>query len=92
MDNQKTGQEPSADFVLGFNESYLLAQNMPELAEQLVKGINSNSERSMGFKKGYDQYVLENDKQHTLTWLETPDKDEPNDREVGKDGLDHERD
>lgn len=80
--------EPSAEFVKGFNESYWIAQQNPELAAQLAKGISGNSERLEGFKKGYDQYVLEYEQQYTLPWLKEKEPDEQPDKEINRDDID----
>ncbi|MVM32460.1 hypothetical protein GO755_20615 [Spirosoma sp. HMF4905] len=63
-DNNKV--EP--DYLKGFNEGYVIAQSVPDLAEQLVK-VQTDSQRMAGFKAGRDQYVTERMREHLPSWL-----------------------
>lgn len=58
-------------FLKGFNEGYVIAQNMPELAE-ILANIKSNSERMNGLRAGRNQYnkeQIEQLKSHLPGWL-----------------------
>ena len=60
-------------YVKGFNEGYIIAQQMPELADILAK-VESNSERLNGFKAGRKQYnkeQIEQLKSHLPGWLKS---------------------
>lgn len=68
-------------FLKGFNEGYVIAEQMPELAEVLVN-VKSNSERLKGLRAGRDQYnkeQIEQLKSHLPGWLKNKrsDKDKP---------------
>lgn len=83
-------EKPEPDYIKGFNEGYLLAEHMPELAAKLAPVLTETS-RSQGIKDGFDQYALEKDltKQQELPewrrrdWLERLDKKK--DPDVNKD-------
>ena len=45
-------------YLKGFNEGYIIAQQMPELAEVLAN-VKGNSERLDGLKAGHQQYLKE---------------------------------
>jgi hypothetical protein len=49
-------------YIKGFNEGYIIARDMPQLAEILAK-VESNSERLKGLKAGREQYNHEQIKQ-----------------------------
>lgn len=51
-------RDASSEYIKGFNEGYMIAKNMPDLASQL-QSITGNSERSVGFQDGRKQYELE---------------------------------
>lgn len=60
-------------FLKGFNEGYIIAQHMPELAE-ILANVGSNSERLNGLKAGKNQYnkeQIEQLKSHLPTWLKS---------------------
>lgn len=61
-------EDPQPDFVKGFNEGYLLARQMPELAEKIA-GAATQSERSQGFKSGLEQFEHEQDLNRQPTWM-----------------------
>lgn len=83
-------------FLKGFNEGYIIAQQMPELA-QVLANIESNSERLNGLKAGqkqYDKEQIEQLKSHLPGWLKgdhaaknpsTPTKSKGRDIEPDKD-------
>ncbi len=96
-------QQPHADYVKGFNEGYLLQQEMPTLADIMAKSLdNIESERAMGFKDGREQLqkelgmdkskVHETGKDLNITWMQPlPDddyEDKSPDRDANKDDLD----
>lgn len=56
------------DYLKGFNEGYLIAQHMPELAEQLSKAQGEGT-RLAGLKAGRDQYTTERMKDRLPSWL-----------------------
>jgi len=58
------------DYQKGFNEGYTMAEHLPELADKLAN-IESNSERTLGFKAGYEQYILDKHKDLLPKWLRT---------------------
>lgn len=51
-------QEPSTNYVKGFNEGYTIAKYLPDVADKL-SDILGNSERAKGFQLGRTQYLLE---------------------------------
>ncbi|RRA98608.1 hypothetical protein [Larkinella rosea] len=58
-------------YLKGFNEGYIIAQNMPELAEVLAN-VKSDSMRLNGLKAGREQYnkeQIEQLKTHLPSWL-----------------------
>ncbi len=61
-------EKAEPEFVRGFNEGYLMAQHMPELAEKLAK-LDSDFIRLVGFKEGREQYKSEQTKTRLPEWL-----------------------
>ena len=61
-------ETPVPDFVKGFNEGYIIAQHLPDLATQLSRAALDN-ERGNGFKAGREESVAEREKQRTPDWL-----------------------
>ncbi|PKK36805.1 hypothetical protein BWI96_10570 [Siphonobacter sp. SORGH_AS_0500] len=57
------------DYIKGFNDSYLLAQHLPELAEKL-SAIQGNSPRLQGMREGRQQYLSEQVKAKMPSWLQ----------------------
>ncbi|MDR6193353.1 hypothetical protein [Siphonobacter sp. SORGH_AS_0500] len=57
------------DYIKGFNDSYLLAQHLPELAEKL-SAIPGNSPRLQGMREGRQQYLSEQVKAKMPSWLQ----------------------
>lgn len=55
----------SSDYLKGFNEGYLLTEQIPDLAAQIAKAINA-SDRGQGFKDGREQLLLEKTKEKLL--------------------------
>lgn len=60
--------QTNIDFLIGFNEGYLIAKYEPELSKNLSK-IISNSPRILGLKKGQEQFVIEQKKEMLPEWL-----------------------
>lgn len=56
-------------YLKGFNDSYLLAEQMPELSEKLSK-IEGDSARLQGMRDGRQQYLSEQVKSKLPTWLQ----------------------
>lgn len=96
-------QEPHADYVKGFNEGYLLQQEMPKLADIMAQSLdNVDSERAIGFKEGRQQKQLElgldkskvnePEKDLKVTWMQPLPEDDYEDKspdiDVNKDDLD----
>lgn len=96
-------QEPHADYVKGFNEGYLLQQEMPKLADIMAKSLdNIESERAAGFKDGRQQHqlelgmdkskVIEPEKDLKVTWMQPLPEDDYVDnspeQDANKDDLD----
>lgn len=87
--------EPSADYLKGFNEGYLLSKERPELAETIIKNVPGDTERLSGFADGHRQYEIEKDKTLSLDWIkdEAPGYDEKElnkDLDIDKDDLEPE--
>ena len=53
--------DPTPDYTQGYNEGYLLAHELPDVAEALSKALG-DSERAKGFQNGYEQFTLEKEK------------------------------
>ena len=87
--------DPSPEFVKGFNEGYLLAEALPDLASDLIKAVG-DSDRSKGFKSGYDQYELEHHKDFQISWMKSNDLGDRDieadkERDLDKDDYDMDR-
>lgn len=81
-------QEPTDDYIKGYNQGYLIAEHMPELAGKLPSTL-SKSERGKGLLDGQTQYMLEQNKQHLPSWLQKDRLADPGKQpEKGKDELD----
>ena len=48
-------QDPSPEYIKGFNQMYKLKQEMPEVAQQIL-AAKGNSDRFMGMADGARQY------------------------------------
>lgn len=59
---------PSPEYIKGFNEGYLLAKHSPDLVEKLPKDLGV-SDRSKGFAAGREQYIIEQQKDRQPAWL-----------------------
>ena len=59
-------------YLKGFNEGYLIAQHMPELA-QVLADVESTGERIKGLKAGRSQFDKEQNqvKSHLPNWLKS---------------------
>ena len=62
-------ENPSAEYLKGFNDGYLLAKHEPELAKQ-VDAVQSSSERMKGFKDGILELTKEKNKEFYPQWLQ----------------------
>lgn len=56
-----------AEYVEGFNQGYLIAKHLPELAGTLAT-VESQSSRMEGFRDGRKEYVLETLRSKTAEW------------------------
>ncbi|WP_375447193.1 hypothetical protein [uncultured Fibrella sp.] len=90
MDDQ---DKVEPDYVKGFNEGYILAKHMPELAERLAD-IDSDFVRLAGFKAGREQQQTEMARERLPAWLtgdrpqkaeKSPIKTKDRDKEPDKD-------
>jgi len=59
---------PPLAFQKGFNDGYLLAKHMPDLAENLLKASGSSPFLD-ALKMGIEQYSIEKGKQPSFPWL-----------------------
>ncbi|MCF2491118.1 hypothetical protein [Dyadobacter sp. CY347] len=55
-------------YLKGFNDSYLIAENMPDLSEKISK-VEGNSQRLQGMRDGRQQYLSEQLKSKLPSWL-----------------------
>lgn len=65
---QEYEQEPKPDYTKGFNEGYIIAKEMPEVADQLSK-VLGDSDRAKGFQSGRAQYMFEQNKERYPSFL-----------------------
>jgi hypothetical protein len=56
------------DYLKGFNEGYTIAQQSPELSEQLSK-LSLSGERGVGFQEGRAQFISERARERMPSWL-----------------------
>ncbi|MBE7172370.1 MAG: hypothetical protein INR73_17415 [Williamsia sp.] len=88
-------QEPTANpaYQKGFNEGYIMMKYLPQLAEEISKGLG-DSDRSSGFKDGKAEYQLEKAKEHLPSWLKRDftKKDVSNDKSERTKGKEADRD
>lgn len=84
---------PDPDFVKGFNEGYMLAKHLPDLAEQLGT-TTGDTPRGSGIQAGRRQLFLEQEQERYPTWLRgdyanradaIPDKTPEKDKDVDLD-------
>jgi hypothetical protein len=61
-------ETPSADFVKGFNEGYVLSQHAPHIAASLDQ-LDSSSDRLSGLQAGRGQYLAEQNRERLPSWL-----------------------
>lgn len=62
-------ENPSPDYLKGFNYGYMIAENIPDLAKQLATATGA-SDRFVGMKHGIEQYKLEQSKTKLPDWLQ----------------------
>jgi hypothetical protein len=65
---QNTEEAVHPDYLKGFNEGYVLANHMPEVAKE-IGSIKPESPRMMGMQDGYKQFALEKVKEFTPSFL-----------------------
>lgn len=51
-------EEPSPDYIIGFNQMYKLKKEMPEVAQQILSA-KADGDRFKGMTAGAKQYELE---------------------------------
>ena len=59
-----TMEQPTKQYVNGFNSGYLLAKYMPNLLSKIVKNIDSANDYFVGFFSGKEELELENSRGH----------------------------
>lgn len=59
----------SDDYTRGFNEGYVIAEHLPDMAKSLSK-IESASPRMEGFRDGLRQYAVEHLHGFRSAWLD----------------------
>lgn len=59
---------PSPEYLKGFNYGYMIAQHIPDLAQQVSKTA-AESDRFKGLKDGIEQYTIEQSKERIPEWL-----------------------
>lgn len=59
-------QEPSKEYLKGFNSGYVIAQYEPELAQQLSQTPDKKSDFFKGFSSGAKEYKQEKSKPHGI--------------------------
>lgn len=65
-------QEPSADFVRGFNQGYAIHKHFPDVAEQMAKLLEQQpSDHAKGFIAGHEEYCRE--QTLYISWKKLPD-------------------
>jgi hypothetical protein len=73
----------SDTYIKGFNEGYVIAEHLPDLAQDLSK-VNISSPWIEGFRDGRSQYVFEQTKELRPAWL-TVDRDKSQNRDYQQD-------
>lgn len=58
------------EYLRGFNDSYLIAEHLPELSEKLSK-VEGDSLRLQGMRDGRQQYLSDKVKTKLPSWLKT---------------------
>ncbi len=79
-------QEPSADFVRGFNQGYAIHKHFPDVAEELSKVLeNVPGDHAQGIVAGHQEF--EREQTLYISWMKLPDHydDLAPDREKGID-------
>jgi len=59
---------PDPDYIKGFNEGFMISENLPELAKQLSTATG-DSERLQGMRDGRKQYLIDQVKSLRPSWL-----------------------
>ncbi len=59
---------PSAEYIKGFNEGYIIAKYNPNFSKDSISNTNL-SDRSMGFSKGVIQYEAEKKQARSIFYL-----------------------
>ena len=55
-------QQPSKEFVRGFNDAYILAAHEPVLLSDMSRSLNPTNDFFEGFFAGKDQWQIEQEK------------------------------
>lgn len=66
MENETT---VDAEYQNGFNQGYLIAEHASAASKELFQNLKPASPRSQGLQAGMNQYLTEQTKQKTPTWL-----------------------
>lgn len=76
-------ENPSPDYLKGFNYGYMIAEHIPDLAKQLST-VTGASDRFIGMKHGIEQFSKEKIQSITPDWLNEMDKSGPETKEPDK--------
>lgn len=85
-------ENPSQEYLKRYNQGYLIAQEMPELAEQLSKIENTSPELS-AFKQGIQQSKIEKEEKKYPDFLKSnrlSSLDQASEKEKEKDDFEKE--
>ncbi len=79
MEQKKESGIFHSEFVKGFNEGYIMAQFMPDIASKIAEAVKG-SERGNGFEGGQKQYQHEKAMERKPSWLKRRDMTEGKDK------------
>lgn len=78
-------QQPSTEFVRGFNDAYILAAHEPTLLSDMCRSLNPSNDFFDGFFAGKDQWQIEqelnNEKELGALRSRSKEKDRDADKE-----------
>ncbi len=83
-------KSPSPEYIKGFNYGYIIAEHIPDLAQQLSTATG-NGDKMVGLKAGIEQYNYELDKKLTPQILKN-DTHSKNQKDIHKDDIEKEID
>ena len=83
-------ENPSTEYIKGFNYGYSIAEHIPDLAQQLSTATGGG-DKIVGLKAGIEQYNYELDKKLTPQILKA-DKHLADQKEINKDDIEKEID